>query len=429
MILKFLVWEYYKKNNMFGIKTKAINHFKKMFKVDNLRNKPISFIEEKILIKLAQNELKNELKFINLQSPVAKKTNLFAARIIRATADYMPNNLGNWSIKKPYTFTGKIELNLVELIKKYYMCPKNVIGHFGSGATEGNIYASWIGRNFLIKKLSLKNSEKIVLIKSCLAHYSIDKAADITNIKLKIASIDEKNFKIDLDELKKQVKNLYDDKYRGFLIPLTVGYTLTGTEDDYEKICIFINKFEKDHKDCAFFLWIDCAFSGISKILTNKTFRPFSNNKIKLFTTDFHKVLAIPYSSNIILYRNEMIKYIKKDIPYIDQYDTTLLGSRSGTNVLAAWHSLTNINNKKIKRSVKEAFDKKNTFLKNISKKYKKIKIINNQESFQACLLSNNNKESIMMDGYKLEKIEQNLLIKGKVKKIALYKLYFFPNF
>lgn len=57
---------------------------------------------------------------------------------------------------------------------------------------------------------------------------------------------------------------------KAFLLPLTLGYTITGTDDDVKKICQIMTDFRKKHNDVDFFIWIDAAFSGISKIFFRK---------------------------------------------------------------------------------------------------------------------------------------------------------------
>jgi len=415
---------------MFGVKTKIFNRFKNYFEVTEFSKKNISKFDNKVFTLIAKKRLNEESKLINLQNPLVRKVNPFATNIIKATANYMPNNLGNWSIKEPNTLTSQVEQNLIKILKQYYHCNDTVIGHCGSGTTEGNIYATWIGRNYLLKKLSLKSTDHIVLIKSCLAHYSIDKAADLTGINLVKISINRHQFNLDQKELTKKINNLYKKGIKGFLIPLTLGYTLTGTDDDYQNICSLVERFKKSHTDCEFFLWIDAAATGIYKIFTEKNFEPLTNENIQLISTDFHKFLAVPYPANVLLYRKSLLNYIKKYIPYIDQMDTTLLGSRPGINVLSAWISLLNLNEKKMRKSIRDATDRKETFLTQISKEHLDIEIINNVNSLQACLISNNHfSQETLANKYKLQFINYNLLIKAKSEKLNLYKLYFLPNF
>ena len=142
---------------MLGIKTRVINKLKKRFLAENLDAEPPGQLEYFFLEKIINKQLQLDAQNINLQSPLAKKTNPDALRVIKKTAQFMPNNLGNWSIKKPFSFTTRLESELIKFLRHKYHCGAEVIGHFGSGSTEGNIYATWIGRNYLMKKLSLQN--------------------------------------------------------------------------------------------------------------------------------------------------------------------------------------------------------------------------------------------------------------------------------
>ena len=131
-----------------------------------------------------------------------------------------------------------------------------------------------------------------------------------------------------------------------------------------------------------------------------------------------------------MLYRKNLIKFIKKNIPYIDQADTTLLGSRPGINILATWISLANLNEDKIKKELYKSFNKKNQYLKKIELENLNIKIINNTNSNQACLISNDQLSAkILENKFQLQPINYKLLFKNQKKTIKLYKLYFLPDF
>lgn len=414
---------------MLGIKTKIICKLKERFLAKSLDVKPPSKLESLILEKIIISQLEDDAQNINIQDPLAKKTNSIAHSIIKKTAQFMPNNLGNWSIKKPYSFTTHLESELIKFLKHKYHCDKRIVGHFGSGSTEGNIYATWIGRNYLIKKLSLQDNKKIIMLKSCLAHYSLNKAADLTNIKLVEANIDQYAFSLDPKTLVKQIKKLYKQGFRGFLIPLTLGYTITGTDDDYKTIAQEVEKFEKNHTNCKCFLWLDAAFSGISKIYTEKNFSPLKYKNIQLITSDFHKLLAVPYPASFMLYRHNLLKLIEKKIPYIDQLDTTLLGSRPGINILATWMTMLNLEKEKMYKSISLVLQNKEKFLKKISQEKLNIRIINNKNSLQACIISKDIfADKILSSKYKLKITMQKLIIGEKTKNTKMYKLYFFTG-
>jgi glutamate/tyrosine decarboxylase-like PLP-dependent enzyme len=413
---------------MFGVKTKIINRLKKNFYNINF-NSLTSSVKRKTLALLVKSELERELQYVDIQQPIAKKTNHFASYILKKTTDYMPNNLGNWSIKKPGTLSGKLELTIIETLKKQYNCNKEIVGHFGSGTTEGNIYAAWIGRNYLSKKLKSKNFDKLILIKSSLSHYSLDKASDIIGIKNFEVSIDQTKFNLDLAEFELIINKLYKRGYRGFLVPLTLGYTVTGTDDDYLAIIKIVEKFKKEKKDCEFFIWLDAAFTGISKIFDQKKFEPFKNKQIQLLSTDLHKFLAVPYPASVLLYRKNLLKHVAKPIPYIDQLDSTLLGSRSGNMVIASWFTLINLNHQKMRKLINESLKEKENYLDKIVKEKIKVTIINNKNSLQACLISHNKKaDEILSKKYGLSSIEYPLLIKNKTQVTKIYKLYFFTT-
>lgn len=415
---------------MLGIKEKLKKlidkNSKSIYKID----KNFGYIKNLFLLFQVRNEIQKDIKKYDLQTPLVKKVNKYASITMLFLSDLMPSNLGNWSTKNPYFFTAKIEKATIELMKKYFNCKKSVGGHFTSGSTEGNIYATWVGRNYLLKKLNFTSTEKIVLLSNSLKHYSIDKAADITNIKTKELAIDEKNWNTDLNFLEKTLKKLYSNGFRGFLVPLTIGYTITGTEDNVNKICLILEKFKKENPDIEYFIWIDAAFSGISKIFIGKNFSPFKNKNVQLISTDFHKLLSIPFPSSIVLYKKKLLKLIKKDIPYINQDDSTLLGSRPGNNVVATWMTLRNTEKIKLDRTFNKAVDKKEAFLKKIAKENLNLEIINNAESIQACLVCRDKKsEKILVKKYNLKTIKYKVSFTKKEKRIKLIKLYFLPDF
>lgn len=422
---------------MFGIKTKIIKYFEDRLEQELLNEKPLSRIESKIFDSLIRKKLQQDASAVDVQCPVISMTNPIASKTISISSDFMPNNLGNWLVKEPYSFTTRLEKNLIEAIKKYYHCGREVIGHFGSGSTEGNIYAAWIGRNYLLKNLeagnenvALRSSEKIILLKSSLAHYSMNKAADLIGIRLEEVSIDPERFAIDEEQLAETIERLYKEGLRGFLLPVTLGYTVSGTDDSLENILNLITSIESKYKSCKFFVWIDASFSGISKIYTEEAFRPFQHKSVQLITTDFHKFLAVPYPSSMFLYRKKLLRYIEKTIPYIDQMDTTLLGSRPGNAVLITWMTLRNLGRQKIVDTIARSLQKKNTFLKNVKISVPSVTVINYKNSFQACLITSDSKsEQLLRKKYNLEKIEYSLKVGKKFKKINLYKLYFLPNF
>lgn len=416
---------------MLGLKTKIKNHFNNLLKISAAPKNNLSLLDNLIILLLVRNQLNLETKQIDLQQPLAKKTSFYASLSTRLLASFMPNNLGNWVKYQPHSINTKLEKQTIQIFKNYYQAGKEISGYLSSGSTEGNIYAAWLGRNFLQQKIKSEN-EKICLLKSSLAHYSIDKAADLVNIEVKELAIDKKEWNIDLDYLKKTLEESFENNYMGFLLPITLGYTVTGTEDKIEEICQIIDNFRKEHPKTFFFVWLDAAFNGVSKIFTENKFKPFKNKHIQLITTDLHKLLRNPYSSGIILYRSSLDKYISRKIPYIENLlDTTLLGSRSGNLAIVSWFNLINLNKNKLIRLFSKAKQEKENLIEKIIKEKKiSVEVINNSHSIQACLV-HKNKQSVetIRKKFKLDSFEYQILFPSGKKKLKLSKLFFLPKF
>ncbi len=415
---------------MLKLQRKINNYLRTLINLDKKSNKLPSSIKNILLIHQIKKELKNESKQHSIQLPLAKKTNRYASQVIKSLSDYMPNNSGNWTIENPHSISTKLEKQVIETMKNYFHCQDNnqVAGHITSGSTEGNIYAAWLGRTYLTNKLKLNSVTKMALLISSLGHYSLKKAGNIINVKTEELAINEQNLNIDLDYLEKTIIKLYKKGIRAFLLPLTLGYTLTGTDDDIEKICQISNNFKKQHGDVDFFIWIDAAFSGISKMILEKRFQPLKNKSIQLITTDFHKLLSAPYGSGVVLYQKSLINLIKKNkIVYTNQFDLTLLGSRSGLNVIAIWMILKNLNKKKLQQAFGKAMINKKSFLQEIKNNNSEIEILSNHSSVQACLVQKN--QLIKHSLKNLTTHEHKLYFPTGYKSKKIANLYFFPKF
>lgn len=411
---------------MFGIKTKINAYLEQHLLVNSINQYKKIFIIQKALTILIKKKLTNTFSSNPTQIPVIPRVNSVAKAFTNATAAFMPNNLGNWSIKTPHSISTHLEKEAIAYIKNNYHCSDDVAGHFGSGSTEANIYATWLGKKFLQEKNKSQDLQKIVMLKSSLAHYSLIKAASINEVKIEEIAIKKPEYTIDEQVLLTHLQNLYENQIRGFLLPLTLGYTTFGTEDDYQKICEVIREFRKKHQDCFFFIWLDAAFNGSIKLYLEKDFKPFAQREIQLITIDFHKTMAIPYPSNVILYRKNLLKLIEQPIPYIDQKDTTLLGSRPGNTIISTWMTFLLFGENYITKQFRFAIQKKNQFMKKLQQKDPTLELVSGKNSLQmAIILKKKHARSISKQ---FQKNNIPILYQGKRERLSVAKFYFFPK-
>lgn len=416
---------------MFGVKTfikKNILYPQFLFpkEPDKFPNKPTSSIRIKARLWGLLNKVKDQKKHTGLGALLTypKKQ---AINVWKMLLPYNPNNLGNWSIREvdPNQETAKIERELIwKMVDLYHGDKDKLEGYVTSGGTEANIFSAWIGRKFLEKRGIRK--ENICLLKTSLTHYSIEKAADIVNVPTYIISLNEKTWAMDLSSFEETVKKMNKKGYRGFMLPLTLGYTLTGTVDPYEEICKRIRILKKRFK-IEFFVWIDAALNGLIEPFVNNNFSPFSYTEIQTFLTDFHKFGFTPIPSGIILYRKKLRKLIEKPIDYLDLKDNTLLGSRSGIAPVACWVVIHSFG----KKGFKELIDRKRNKMLEFLKKYqnrKSLEFIINTRSLSLGIIKKKAKSldsNELSKRYGLDFKKTKILMAGKTKNILIAKMFF----
>ena len=414
-----------------GIKTfvykKLNSKFEKFLKASTFPKKNISFFQKKIIQFVILKKLNNENWDKQIQLPISQFTHPLFIEILKKIIPYNPNNLGNWSNEKPFNISGLMEKKIVQYMSNLLTNKKTELGgYITSGGTESNLFSMWLGKKYLKKYLKI---EQLIVIHTGLTHYSISKSADITNLDIVETSLSSNNWGMSPIFLEKTVKKEYEKGKKGFLIPLTLGYTITGSDDPIKEIDETITKLKEKFPEIRFFCWIDAAFSGIIKPFVETNFHPFSYKNISTFLTDFHKFPAFPYPSGIILYKKNLIKNIQKKVSYIERDDTTILGSRSGTMSIAIWYCLKILNRNGFKKIIEKSLKEKNIFIKKITNQYPKIKIITQSNSVQAGIFSTSKDERSFLRNMGLKFTKQNIILDGKRNTVSVYKLYFLPFF
>jgi len=415
---------------MFGIKTKIFKTFEKKREDSFQKNigvKSLSFLQRKILLFFLEKKLYLENTTSYIQAPISQWTNPFYRELIKKLNAFNPNNLGNWSREVPHHLSSLLEKNMItQLIQLYHAEKKQLGGYITSGGTEGNIYALWLGRNFL---KNFFTREQLIVIQTSLTHYSVKKAADLVDLEIAETSLESKNWGMSPEFLEETILFYYRKGKKGFLIPLTLGYTITGSDDPVEKICSLLERIKKSYSDIQFFVWIDAAFSGMVKPFFQKNFSPFSSPLVQAFITDFHKFPAVPYSSGLVLYKKNLLKNIEKNVAYIRRKDTTLLGSRSGMAAITLWYIFQSLGKNGFIKMVEQALKKKQKFIDEILKNSPELPVITAPESVQIGIFPQNQKHQRILQKNNLYPEKETLLVDRKKKKVTIYKVFFLPFF
>jgi len=274
-----------------------------------------------------------------------------------------PVLLGNITDENHMGITNEsVERELVgKMINLYNAESENLTGYSTTGATEGNIFSAWLGREWLKSKKINHNS--IRLLQTSLTHYSVQKSTSIVGVKSVVVGLDEKKWNMDSYDLIEKISQFVKKEIKGFMIPMTYGYTLTGTDDNIEKIVSSLRGLKEKYKDIEFYCWIDGAMSGLIKPFTEKIFSPFKYPEIKTFAVDFHKFGHTPCPSGLILHRKELLSLIARPIDFLKRDDNTLLSTRTAIPAAASLLTIESFGKKGFRDKIKRNLKAKEVFL------------------------------------------------------------------
>lgn len=341
---------------------------------------------------------------------------------------FNPGNLGNWSIrgKQINNVTGAIEYAVIKwLISLYRTEISSIEGYFTCGATEANIFSAWLGRARLTRQLKDKNA--ITLVYCDLSHYSVKKAANVVGVPSVRVDIRSDWQGTDTPSLRRLLHQQYTQGVRGFLIPLTLGFTLTGTDDNIAAIISVTNSFKEKFPDSHFFIWIDAALAGLVQPFTKPPFAPFGFPQVQTVAVDYHKFWKVPIPAGQVLYRKELRKLIEQPISYLTENDNTLLGSRTGISPVAVWANIEFLGKKGLSKMVHRNMIQKNIFIETY-KKHSELEIITSQYNLNLAVIIHKNKtywSEYFCKKYNI--VFKNILIKFATgeKKLLIGKAYF----
>ncbi|MHA1606684.1 MAG: tyrosine decarboxylase MfnA [Candidatus Freyarchaeota archaeon] len=242
----------------------------------------------------------------------------------KIVSKYLEKNLGDPGLF-PQTF--QIEREVIKMLGSLFGNPE-ASGIIVSGGTEANITAMRIARN-MSRRLG-RNGREVIVPES--AHASFDKAADILDLKLVKAKLDEE-YRVNVDDVQSKISK------NTIAIVGVAGTTALGTVDPIEALSDI-------SEDKNLYLHVDAAFGGfvlpfLERMGIEIPRFDFRVEGVSSITVDPHKMGMAPIPAGGILLRDvKMFKDNSFEIPYLagGKYEhPIILGTRSGATVIATW--------------------------------------------------------------------------------------------
>lgn len=217
--------------------------------------------------------------------------------------------------------------NLVELENEYIselgelLHNSEVEGMLVSGGSEANILAMWTAR-----ELSEDHQRDVIIPET--SHFSFNKAAIMLGLNLVKIPVDS-NHKVRIDKVKEAISP------KTMALVGIAGTTGSGVCDPIDELSDLAVKHD-------LYLHVDAAFGGfVLPYLDNPPLFDFSLKGVKSITMDPHKMGRAVIQSGCIIYRDKsVLDAVQIPVSYLSGGKTihnSILGTRSGASVAAAW--------------------------------------------------------------------------------------------
>lgn len=327
------------------------------------------YISKLIVYEEIRKEINNRPKKILLGFPTVKPDKL-ALDIFNYASSFQPNNCGFHTNKRGHKNPFKIhEIKAIKVISKF-LGGNNEDGYINSGATESNLMGIWLAREEF--KKNGEDPKNIVIFKTILTHYSVDKSINILNIEdvrnIKV----NKNFTMDLHSFRKELnKTLKEGK--SVIVIATAGYNVVGTIDNIKKINEIVNLSKKKGK---IFIHVDAATLGFVSPFVDINSKYLRYENVKSVALDGHKLGLLPYPCGIFIVRKGLTRYISQKVEYLGSHDQTIIGSRTGASASALYAMVTKFGLEEYRKTAKKCLETKKYFITELKQSIKNIHII-----------------------------------------------------
>jgi tyrosine decarboxylase/aspartate 1-decarboxylase len=267
---------------------------------------------------------------------------------------FLDTNLGDPGL---FRGTKTIEKKVIESIGKM-LSLDNAYGNIVTGGTEANLMAIRAARNHARKYKGITDGE-IIIPDS--AHFSFKKAADMLNLKIVEAKLDD-NYKIDVESVKSAISS------KTVAIVAIAGTTELGLIDPIEEISKIA--FENN-----IYFHVDAAFGGFSIPFLRESgydlpVFDFSLEGVCSITVDPHKMGLAPIpAGGIIFRREEYLDVMAVDSPYLTvKTQSTIVGTRLGASSAATYAIMKYFGKEGYSKLIKRLMDDTMFFYENLKK-------------------------------------------------------------
>ena len=267
---------------------------------------------------------------------------------------FLDTNLGDPGL---FRGTKTIEKKVIESIGKM-LSLDNAYGNIVTGGTEANLMAIRAARNHARKYKGITDGE-IIIPDS--AHFSFKKAADMLNLKIVEAKLDD-NYKIDVESVKNAISS------KTVAIVAIAGTTELGLIDPIEEISKIA--FENN-----IYFHVDAAFGGFSIPFLRESgydlpVFDFSLDGVCSITVDPHKMGLAPIpAGGIIFRREEYLDVMAVDSPYLTvKTQSTIVGTRLGASSAATYAIMKYFGKEGYSKLIKRLMDDTMFFYENLKK-------------------------------------------------------------